>query len=71
VDSTNPCDVTLTVTDASDTAIAQIASTISIPSDATLEAIPNKLVLKQGEKIRATATTANDLEITVSALEIT
>ncbi len=64
-------DVTLTITDSANTVISRIASTITVPADATLEAIPNKLVLKRGEKIRATALNAGYLEITVSALEIT
>lgn len=71
VDGANPCDITLTITDSSNVAIAKIANTISVPMDATLEAIANKLILKSGEKIRATASAANDIEITVSALEIT
>lgn len=71
VDGVNPCDITLTITDSSNTAIAKIANTISVPPDASLETIVNKLVLKRGEKIRATASAASDLEVTVSALEIT
>lgn len=71
VDGANPCDVTITITDSSDVAIAKLASTISVPPDASLEVIVNRLVLKRGEKIRATAGTASDLEVTVSALEIT
>jgi hypothetical protein len=71
VNATAATDITLTVTDAANNAIARIASTIAVPADATLEAIPNKLILKQGEKLRATATNAGYLEITVSALEMT
>lgn len=71
VDGSVPCDITLTITDSSNTVISRIASTVSVPPDASLEAIVNKLILKRGEKIRATASTANDLEVTVSALEIT
>lgn len=71
VDGAVPCDVTITITDSSNTAIARIANTISVPPDASLEVIVNKLILKRGEKIRATASTANDLEVTVSSLEIT
>ena len=71
VDGTNAADITLTITDSTDTAIAKIANTIQVPADSTLEAIPNKLILKRGEKIRATASAASDLEVTVSALEIT
>jgi antitoxin component of RelBE/YafQ-DinJ toxin-antitoxin module len=71
VDGVNAADITLTITDSSNTVIARIANTIQVPADSTLEAIPNKLILKQGEKIRATASAANDLEVTISALEIT
>jgi hypothetical protein len=71
VDGTAPCNITLDITNSSNTAIAKIASTIAVPPDASLEVIPNKLVLKQGEKIRATASAGGDLEVTVSALEIT
>lgn len=71
IDGVNTCDVTLTITDSANVAIAKIANTISVPPDATLEAIANKLVLKRGEKIRATASNANRLDVTVSSLEIT
>jgi len=71
VDGTNAADITLTISDSSNSAIARIASTIQVPADSTLEAIANKLILKRGEKIRATASAANDLEVTVSVLEIT
>ena len=71
VDGASPVDLTLTITDGSDSAIAKIANTISVPPDSTLECIPNKLVLKNNEKIRATASVAGDLEITVSVLEMT
>lgn len=71
VDGTNACDITLTISDASNNAVARIASTVSVPADSRYEAIVNKLVLKRGEKIRATASAANDLEVTVSALELT
>lgn len=71
VDGVNNASITLEITDSSNTAIARIANTISVPADASIELIPNKLVLKQGEKLRATASTGNDLEVTVSALELT
>lgn len=71
VDGVVPADITVGITSSNDTLIARIANTISVPADASLELIPNKLVLKRGEKLRATASAANDLEVTVSALEIT
>jgi hypothetical protein len=40
VDGTNAADITLTITDSTDAAIAKIANTIQVPADSTLEAIP-------------------------------
>tara|TARA_B100001250_G_C19805540_1_gene793128 strand:- start:1672 stop:2010 length:339 start_codon:yes stop_codon:yes gene_type:complete len=71
VDGSAAADVTIDITQNDNTSIAKIANTITVPADASLEVIANKLVLKQGEKLRATASAADDLEITVSALEIT
>lgn len=71
VDGTNNAEITITVTDGSDTVLSTLASTITVPADASLEVIANKLILKQSQKIRATASGANDLEVTLSALEIT
>lgn len=71
VDGTAAADITVTITDSSDNAIAKLANTIPVPADSSLELIANKLVLKQGEKLRATASAGGDLEVTVSSLEIT
>ena len=71
VAGTNNAEITITVTDGSDTVLSTLASTITVPADASLEVIANKLILKQSQKIRATASGANDLEVTLSALEIT
>lgn len=71
VDGFSAADITITVTDGSNTVLSTLASTITVPADASLEVIANKLVLKQSQKIRATAATASDLEVTLSALEIT
>lgn len=70
VDGAAAADVTIAITDASNTEIAKIANTISVPADSSLEIIANKLVLKRGEKLRATASAGGDLHVTVSALEI-
>lgn len=71
VDPSTACDITVAITDASNVEIAKIANIINVPAKAAIELIANKLVLKRGEKLRATAAIANDLEVTVSALEIT
>jgi hypothetical protein len=71
VDGIVAADITVTITDASNNAISKLANTIPVPADSSLELIANKLVLKQGEKLRATASAGGDLEVTVSTLEIT
>ena len=80
-DGTNSVDVSLfvTATGSSSTAVATVeaestsfylAKTITIPADASLEFVANKVVLDHGQKLRAYASAAGDCEITVSALEI-
>lgn len=71
VDGANPADITITITDSSNTVISRLASTISVPADASLEVARAKIVLKRGEKLRATAGQANRLEVTVSAVDVT
>lgn len=71
VDGTSSSAITIMVTDGSNNVLSTLASTITVPADASLEVVSNKLILKQSQKIRAAATTASDLEITVSALEVT
>ncbi len=71
VDGTNAADITIAITDGSNAVLSTLASTVVVPADASLEVIANKLVLKQSQKIRATAGAASDLEVTLSALEIT
>ena len=71
VNATNADDVTITITDGSNVVLSTLASVITVPAKASLEVIPNKVILKQSQKIRATAGTANRLEVTLSALEVT
>ncbi len=72
VDGTNSDDITAKITNSSNTEQSRIASTITVPADASLELIPNKLVLEAGEKLRLTGAAASGrLSATVSILEIT
>ena len=71
VDGTNAAGITVALTDGSNSVLSTLASTITVPADASLEIIANKIVLKQSQKIRATATAGGDLEVTLTALEIT
>jgi hypothetical protein len=70
VDGTNACDITINKYSAAalgGTAFA-IASTVSVPADASLIVIDKttSIYLKENESIGATAGTANDLIVTCS-----
>ena len=74
VDGTNACDVTVYVHSAASgggTAYS-LASTISVPADASLVVLDKNtaLYLEENTSITATAGTANDLEVLVSYEEI-
>ena len=71
VDGSAGAQITIALTDGSNTVLSTLASTIAVPADASIEIIPNKVIMKQSQKLRATASAANDLELTVSTLEIT
>ena len=71
VDGTNADEITIYITDNSNNLQSYLAYTIAVPPDASIELIPNKVVLTQGQKLRAQAGTANDLHVTISVLEIT
>jgi hypothetical protein len=71
VDGVNAADISIIKTDSSNTEQSRLAHTIPVPADTSLEVVANKVVLKAGEKLRAQASAANDLVVTVSALEIT
>lgn len=64
-------DFTLSITDGSNTLLSYLGYTIPVPNDTALEMIPNKVVLKAGEKLRATASSANYFYVTASVLEVT
>ena len=70
-DGTNPATISVFVANNGNSYLSYIGSTIAVPPDASIELIPNKVVLTQGQKLRAFASAANDLDITVSVLEIT
>lgn len=72
VDGSSTATLTLYITSSSSSSsLSHICKTLAVPPDASIELIPNKLVLTQGQRLRAIAGSSNDLEVTVSALEIT
>lgn len=70
-DGSTPATIDLWIANNSNAYLSYLAKTIAVPADASIELIPNKVVLTQGQRLRATAGTANDLDVTVSVLEIT
>jgi hypothetical protein len=71
IDGTIPIDVSVQVATSGNTKLSSIAHTITVPADSSIELVANKLVLKQGDKLRATASAASGVDFTVSSLEIT
>lgn len=69
IDGSSAADVTADVYDG--TTGYKLASTVSVPADATLELIGQRpLYLKEGDSLRLTASAAGDLEAVVSYEEI-
>jgi hypothetical protein len=71
VNGTASADVSIIKTNSSNTEQSRLAHTIPVPNDTSLEVVANKIVLKAGEKLRAQASVANYINVTISALEIT
>ena len=69
VDGTNAADLNIDHNDGSTT--AALVSTLSVPADSAVNPIGGKLVLEDGDELRAWAGAASDLEMTLSILEIT
>ena len=70
VDGTNAADATVAFYDASASATYELAHTISVPADATLDIVSKAIYLEEGDKITALASASGDLEIIVSFEEI-
>lgn len=71
VNGTSAADITVSKTDSTNTLLSQLAFTIPVPADTSLEIIPNKVVLTAGEKLRVQASAGNFLHVTLSAMEMT
>lgn len=62
---------TVAITDNADVVQSRIIAEATMPPNTSLEVVQNKLILNAGEKIRVTAGTANAIDVTIAALEIT
>lgn len=68
IDGTNSCDLTVDIFRSS--TAYKIASTISVPADATLDIISKSIYLEEGDALRLTAAVNSDLEAVCSYEEI-
>ena len=71
VDGDVATEVSLILKTANNVALSRTAYRIQVPARATLEMLPNRVVLKRGDKVLAQASQGNRIEVTFSALEIT
>lgn len=62
---------TVTLCDNANTVLSTMAYQLDIPAKTSIEVIVNKQILNAGEKIRVSASAANVINVTASALEIT
>lgn len=71
IDGANPCDITVDIFRSS--VAYNIASTITVPADASLVVISkeNPIYLEEGDVLRATASAAGDLQAVCSYEDIT
>lgn len=70
VDGTNNADVTVGFYNADNTTNYRIATTVTVPADASLDVLSKSIYLEEGDKITALASASGDLEIVVSYEEI-
>ena len=70
VHGTNSADVNIDYYDQSATSAKALASTVAVPADAAINPVGGKLVLEPNDEFRAWASSANDLEIVISYIEI-
>jgi hypothetical protein len=70
IDGTNSADLNIDLHDTSAAAAKAVVSTLAVPADSAVNPIGGKLVLETGDTLRAWASAASDLEITLGVLEI-
>ena len=71
IDGSNAADVTIEVSTDNGSSYVAIASTISVPADATLSFLENPIYLDESDHLAVTASANSDLTYFVSYEEIT
>jgi hypothetical protein len=70
VDGTNNADLTVGFFDASASVTYLLASTMTVPADASIDILGKSIYLEEGDKITGLASAAGDLQLVVSWEEI-
>jgi hypothetical protein len=70
VDGTNAADISVGLYRSSASISYEIAHTVSVPADATLDVISKSIYLEEGDDLRLTASANSDLEAVCSYEEI-
>lgn len=71
VDGANSADMTIMVTDSSNTSTKYLAKTVPVPADSATTFLTGKLVLEANDYISANASSNSHLDVTVSVLQLT
>jgi hypothetical protein len=70
VDGTNNADITVALYRSSASVAYELAHTVVVPADATLDVISKSIYLEEGDDLRLTASANSDLEAVCSYEEI-
>jgi hypothetical protein len=62
-------DLTIALTNSSDTILSYLSFTITVPVGASFSPIPSPIFLKPGQKLRVLASAINALDISLSCVE--
>lgn len=71
VNGSSASNLNIDLYDLSTTTAAAVVSTVSVPANSAMNPVGGKLVLEAQDELRAWASTASDLELTLGILEIT
>ena len=71
VNGSTASNLSIDLYDLSTTTAAGVVSTLAVPANSAVNPVGGKLVLEAQDELRAWASTASDLELTLGILEIT
>ena len=68
--SASAADITVNQLDASNATLSALASTITIPNDASLELLGNNYILPSGRKLAGLTNVSGSIDVSISYVEI-